>query len=137
MRNNKDLFSKRYVKSIREKQLWAIYLLVKFKYIKTVEVEAKVVDTVDGSRRIGWTMLVPVYEYEYEGNVYRCEAQLSEYDSIYDVPKTQKLMLNAKDPYEFLEVSDLKISKGVVRFIEFVVLMSVVVFIYLIIVNNM
>ncbi len=81
-----------------------IFRAIKFAIKKPVEVDAKVVDTLPGRPRPGWYMLRPVYEYEYNGEVYRVESPMSAYDSIYDVPKESfKLLINPDYPYEYLE----------------------------------
>ena len=108
-----------------------IYRSIKFAIKKPVEVDAKVVDTLPGMARPGWYMLRPVYEYEYNGEIYRVESPASAYDSVYDVPNgTVKLMINPDYPYEYLEPFQ-KFSKGTVLFIAILFVIFIILSIYL------
>lgn len=134
---NNDIITRKYTTEVQGSIFAIAFKCIKFRLVKTVEVEADIVDTVPGSRRIGWTTVMPVYEYEYEGQVYRNQSYMYEYNSEQDVPNTMMLKININNPFEFMEVGNVKISGWLSGFVSYVLLMIVVIFVYLLIVNNM
>ena len=60
-----------------------------------------------------------------------------EYNSGQDVPNTMMIKININNPFEFMEVGNVKISGWLSGFVSYVLLMIVVIFVYLLIVNNM
>ena len=109
-----------------------LYREIKFAIKKPVQVEAKVVDTLPGKLCYGWRMLRPIYEFEYNNEVYRIESPVSMFNSEYDIPKEPFILrINPDNPYEYIDGFLPKLSKGTIIFIGILFIIFIILYIYL------